>query len=196
MPDCPARTVNGTHAAMSDLQEYWPREEIPHTYMTHHANFALPEQGYTHWWKMFNSRQLLTIATLLRTISLSRDKAMTIRNQVLGAFQYFLRTHCMFSFWNYAQDCLEPFFGNPNYSPKNLVVEGNVFGDLGRNNWTTCSCGIMNGLEYATNPWEWSVDQEGAKASRVICGDHIVTTSSEIGCAFRKRLVAVWRSLF
>ena len=42
----------------SDLKEYWPRGEIPYSYMTHHANFALPRQGYTHWWKMFNSRQL------------------------------------------------------------------------------------------------------------------------------------------
>ena len=39
----------------ADLQDYWPREELPHTYMTHHANFALPKQGYTHWWKMFNA---------------------------------------------------------------------------------------------------------------------------------------------
>ena len=41
------------------LHEFWPTEEIAYSYMTHHANFALPKQGYTHWWKMFNSRQLL-----------------------------------------------------------------------------------------------------------------------------------------
>ena len=32
--------------------------------MTHQANFALPKQGYTHWWKMFNPRQLLVHAAL------------------------------------------------------------------------------------------------------------------------------------
>ena len=42
----------------ADLNGYWPREELPFTYMTHQANFALPEQGYTHWYKMFNTRQL------------------------------------------------------------------------------------------------------------------------------------------
>ena len=52
----------------TDLSEYWPREEIPYTYMTHHANFALPKQGYTHWWKMFNSRQLLVHAEIAKFI--------------------------------------------------------------------------------------------------------------------------------
>ena len=31
----------------ADLAEFCPREEIPYSYMTHHANFALPKQGYT-----------------------------------------------------------------------------------------------------------------------------------------------------
>ncbi|MGA2259749.1 MAG: hypothetical protein ABSG53_34155, partial [Thermoguttaceae bacterium] len=31
----------------ADLRDYWPREELPDTYMTHHANFALPKQGST-----------------------------------------------------------------------------------------------------------------------------------------------------
>ncbi len=57
------------HRRDSDLQDYWPREELPHTYMTHHANFALPKQGYTHWWTMFNSRQLLVHAELFRFLT-------------------------------------------------------------------------------------------------------------------------------
>ena len=52
----------------ADLADFWPRDEIPYSYMTHHANFALPKQGYTHWWKMFNSRQLLLLSELLRAI--------------------------------------------------------------------------------------------------------------------------------
>ena len=46
--DCRENT-NGHARRDTDLRDYWPREEIPHAYMTHHANFALPEQGYTHW---------------------------------------------------------------------------------------------------------------------------------------------------
>src|SRR5262249_53783391 len=92
----------------SDLEPYWPREELPPTYMTHHANFALPKQGYTHWWTMFNARQLLLLAELLRAIE--AGPSQEVREQALGAFQQYLRNQNMFCIYDVGYDKLAPFF--------------------------------------------------------------------------------------
>jgi len=84
----------------ADLRDCWPREDIPHTYMTHHANFALPEQGYTHWWKMFNSRQLLVHSQLLRFATRNDSASPEVRDQTLGAIQQYLRNQNSFVIWN------------------------------------------------------------------------------------------------
>ena len=44
----------------ADLREFWPRSEVPFGFMTTMNNGGIQTHGYTHWWKMFNYRQLLT----------------------------------------------------------------------------------------------------------------------------------------
>jgi hypothetical protein len=136
----------------SDLSAFWPREEIPQTYMTHHANFALPKQGYTHWWKMFNSRQLLLLSELLRTILRSKDSG--VRDQALGAFQQYLRNQNMFCIYDVGYDKLAPIFSNPNYAPKARSIENTSFSTLGRGNLTSIMETVVEGLEWCREPWE------------------------------------------
>ncbi|MBI4291278.1 MAG: DUF1156 domain-containing protein [Betaproteobacteria bacterium] len=138
----------------ADLADYWPREELPHTYMTHHANFALPRQGYTHWWKMFNTRQLLVHALLLQAVCKTPEFTTDVRHQGLGAIQQYLRNQNGFVFWNIQADKIEPFFSNSNYAPKSLPVENCVFSTLGRGNWTSTTDGVVEGLEWARHPWD------------------------------------------
>jgi putative DNA methylase len=164
----------------ADLDGHWPREEIPFTYMTHQANFALPEQGYTHWYRLFNARQILTLGSLLKAVS--GRVTSDVGRQALGAFQYYLRTHNMLSFWNIAQDCLEPSFGNPNYNSKPLTVEGIPFGEWGRNNWTTCTANILAGLDYAADAWDWVVETDGSKAIAARSGDRVSANQSLLMC--------------
>jgi adenine-specific DNA methylase len=136
----------------SDLDGHWPRERIPHTYMTHQANFALPDQGYTHWWKMFNPRQLLAHATLLEAATTAVPAEL--QHQALGAVQQYLRNQNMFCIWNTQADKLEPFFSNSNYAAKTRPVENSVFGALGRGNWTSTVEGVVEGVTWARSPWE------------------------------------------
>ena len=142
-----------TNVSGASLAGYWPTEEIPHTYMTHHANFALPKQGYTHWWKMFNERQLLTIGLFLRTI---KNGAGTtgVRHQALGGLQQFLRNQNMFCIWDISRDCMAPLLSNPNFAPKSLTIENCVYGDLGRGNWSSTISKIEEGLDWTRHPWE------------------------------------------
>lgn len=43
---------------------------------------------------------------------------------------------------------------NSNYHPKNNIVENCVFPILGRGNWTSCIEGILEGREWAQQPWD------------------------------------------
>ena len=53
----------------ADLSAYWPRSEVPFGFMTSLNNGGIPNHGYTHWWKMFNERQLLVLSQLLKAIT-------------------------------------------------------------------------------------------------------------------------------
>lgn len=136
-----------------DLAGFWPREELPHSYMTHHANFALPKQGYTHWWKMFNSRQLLLLSHLLRASTTGTALSGT-QEQVIGAFQQYLRNQNMFCIYDVGYDKLAPFFSNPNYAPKARAIENTSFLTLGRGNLTSIKETVLAGLEWCRKPWD------------------------------------------
>jgi putative DNA methylase len=165
----------------ADLSDFWPREAIPHTYMTHQANFALPKQGITHWWKMFTPRQLLVHSLLLKSVTGERDEG--VRLQALGAVQQYLRNQNAFVIWNVQADKVEPFFSNSNYAPKARSVENSVFGKLGRGNWTSTIEGINEGLAWVSEPWEVSPPEYRAitDESRIFLEDGI-TPGADIRC--------------
>ena len=147
----------------ADLADYWPRSEVPHGFMTVIANSDIrTNYGFTHWWTMFNPRQLLVHAQLLKSIVNVGSYEWSIREYVLGAFQQYLRNQCMFSFWNPQRDTPEPMFSNNNYHPKSTVIENCVFPNLGRGNWSSSAEGILEGRDWALHPWE-AVSAEGLK---------------------------------
>ena len=108
----------------ADLRGCWPREEIPDTYMTHHANFALPELGYTHWWKMFNSRELLCHASIGDSISrVCADESVETRMACIAAAQQYLQNHADFCHYHVTRDGLAVVFANNNFRPRPAVGE-------------------------------------------------------------------------
>lgn len=50
----------------AELAEFLPASELPFGFMTHMNNGGIPNHGHTHWWTMFNPRQLLTLTQLMR----------------------------------------------------------------------------------------------------------------------------------
>jgi adenine-specific DNA methylase len=135
-----------------DLAAYWPVSAIPigaeigpHDVEGHH---------FTHWWTMFNPRQLLVHTQLLKAIVTLGDFSKESREHVLAAFQQYLRNQNMFCFWNMNADKMEPHYSRNSFHPKSTVIENCVFGRLGRGNWTSCFEGIVEGMEWAINPWE------------------------------------------
>ncbi|WP_295579349.1 hypothetical protein [uncultured Lamprocystis sp.] len=138
----------------TDLANYWPRSEIPFGFMTHMNNGGIPNHGFTHWWTLFNSRQLLVHSQLLRATVTIGDYSWATREFVLGAFQQYLRNQSLFTLWNTQADKLEPQFANNNFHPKSTVIENCVFSLLGRGNWASCTEGIIEGCEWKSHPWE------------------------------------------
>lgn len=161
----------------SDLRDYWPKSPLWISYMTHKLNGGIPNWGYTHWWKMFNPRQLLVHTQLLKEITQSAERwPLDICEQALGAFQQYLRNQSMFCFWNIAADQLEPMMSNANYHPKSQVIENCVFGAFGRGCWLSSSEKCIEGMEWSKKTWETFIS-EGGKNSHIELGDNLHATA-------------------
>lgn len=162
-----------------DLADYWPRSELPYGFMTHHLQGGVPNHGFTHWWTMFNPRQLLVHSQLMKAIVNVGSYDWSVREYVLGAFQQYLRNQCMFSFWNPQRDTPEPMFSNNNYHPKSTVVENCVFPALGRGNWASCIEGIVEGREWAIQPWE-AVSNESLQRRAPVLAEQVTGKSEKV----------------
>jgi DNA-directed RNA polymerase subunit RPC12/RpoP len=138
----------------SDLKDYWPRSELAYGFMTHHLQGGVPNHGFTHWWTMFNPRQLLVHAQLLKAIVNVGDYSWSVREYVLGAFQNFLRNQNLLAFWHMKLDKLAPAMSNSNFHPKSNVVEVGVFPPMGYGPWSSTVEVIFKGGEWAECPWE------------------------------------------
>jgi len=179
-----------------DLAGFWPRSEIPFGFMTALNNGDIRlGHGYTHWWTMFNARQMLILAQLLKAIvETGGDRhRWQVREYVLGAFQRFLQHENMFCFWDIQQDCVAPSLSNANYHPKSSLVENSVFSGLGRGNWRSSIENLFETIEWSENPWDLASNQRleaidptlagkvTGKSERAYIGDKI-TSSPRIEC--------------
>ena len=162
-----------------DLKDYWPRSVLAYGFMTHHLQGGVPNHGFTHWWTMFNPRQLLVNAQLLKAIVNIGSYDWWVREFVLGAYQQYLRNQNMFCFWDISRDCLAPHLSNNNFHPKNNVVENCLFPDLGRGNWKACVEGIIQGREWAIQPWE-AVSLETLKRYAPSLGEQLTGKSEKV----------------
>ncbi len=70
----------------SDLKGFWPESEVPFGFMTGIANGDIRKgHGFTHWHTMFNPRQLLVHALILKTIETAVGFSDEAKLQALGA---------------------------------------------------------------------------------------------------------------
>ena len=140
-----------------DLASFWPRQGIPYGFMTGVANGDIRRgHGFTHWWTMFNARQLLVHSQLLRsavTIG-ARSYQWQTREFVLGILHRYLQHQNMFCFWDEGQDCLAPSLSNANYHPKSTLVENSIWSVLGRGNLYSSIEKALSALDWKHKPWD------------------------------------------
>lgn len=173
----------------SEFADCWPKSELPYAFMTHHNNGGLPNHGYTHWWKMFNGRQLLIHSRFFRLLS---DQINSKAGElVAGIMPQVLRANCSLSFWHRIQDCIEPTLGAANFHPKPTTVENCVFNDrMGRGTFRAYAKTLLEALRFKEEPWDLvsleplkaELDIEGgAKTMKIPTGD-VVTNHQQIEC--------------
>jgi adenine-specific DNA methylase len=186
----------------SDLQAYWPKSELPYAFMTHHLQGGVPNHGFTHWWTMFNPRQLLVHTQLLRAIATVGNFSWETREYVLGAFQNYLRNQSMFSFWHISKDHFAPALSNSNFHPKSTVVELGVFCPTGYGVWSSAVNPIIEGGGWAKAPWELVpieilkksnpslAAQCAGKSEKVFPGDQLERASIRQGSSTEQTAIA------
>ena len=141
----------------NDLADFWPKSEVPYGFMTGVANGDIREgHGFTHWWTMFNPRQLLVHALTLKSLLQSTNRGFNIevRDVILGTYIQAIRYQCLFSFYQAEYDKLIPHFSNNNYHPKSTPVEGSLFSIVGAGNFNAVRDWLENGLVWASSTWE------------------------------------------
>ncbi len=175
----------------AELNSFWPKEAL---YKYEHGNdsklYIQPNHGFTHWWKMFNPRQLIVHTNLLRAIHSTDSHTDETRLFVLGGFQQYLRNQVMYTLWNLSADKLEPMFTNNNYHPKSTIVENCVFPKYGRGNWASQAKRLPKCVDWKQSPWElvsnerlseYLPDLNGAlkgKSEKVGPGDPILNSAT------------------
>lgn len=171
-----------TQRSQTDLAPYWPKQELPFARRTHQKD-VIPAHGYTHWWKLFDARQLLIHSQLLKSIVLLQERGMPLDlcEQALGAFQQYLRNQNRFCFWNIGADKLEPMFSNSNYNVRPQTIGNCAFADLGRGNWRSAVGTVIEGLEYIKKPWETYLGSK-IDGNSLEVGDEVATDCTEIHC--------------
>ena len=163
----------------ADLKDYWPRSDIPPSLRAMVKDLIANGHGYEQWADMFNPRQLLVHAQLLKAIVEVGNYQWKEREYVLGAFQQYLRNQSLFTLWNIQGDKLEPQFANNTYHPKLTIAENCVFPSLGRGNWASCVEGILEGRDWAIQPWE-SVSIEGLKRRDSVLAEQLSGKSEKV----------------
>lgn len=185
----------------SDFRGLWPTSEVPYGFMTAIANGDIrTAHGFTHWWKMFNPRQLLVHALLLKAITEADDADAA--EFVLGAFQQYLRNQCMFTIWDSGYDKLVPHLSNNNFHPKSTMVENCVFATLGRGNWASQYSNMAATLDWRDQPTEVVHNERltaehprlagmvTGKSEKAPCGDPVVNAAA-LSCCSSTELTAI-----
>jgi len=169
----------------SDLEGYWPKTEIPEGVTTTVKDVLPNGHGYTHWWTLFNPRQLLVCSLLLKSIMNTGNHDPAVREFLLGAFQQFLRCNTMLSIWHTQNNQISAALSNSNFNTKNTSAEPSVFGPVGDGSWRSAIGGLFDAVQWKEHPWELASvaqfqEKRGVaptpisgKSVKVRIGDHV-----------------------
>lgn len=128
----------------------FPRQAIP----TEGRSDPRPvNHGYTHFWQMFNERQLLSLSLLLESILEIEDE--NIQELLLLAFSDCLDSNNMFCKYEVNYHKISLLFGLHAYHPIERPTENNVWGTrYGRGTFVRCYRKMRRGKVYGHHPYE------------------------------------------
>jgi len=144
-----------------DLHKYVPDEKIPQGHMTSERN-PIFEHGYTEWTDMFNDRQLLNLAKLMRSIDEIDDPAS---DYLLLALSDSILFYNILTMYNYTANKVESALHRMKaFPPQHDLIEGNLWGaKFGRGTFQNMWDMVKSGIEYAHSPTERYVESGESK---------------------------------
>jgi ssDNA-binding Zn-finger/Zn-ribbon topoisomerase 1 len=138
----------------------YPKQEIPPGEKTKSGLIA---HHYRYWYQMFNPRQLLCLATLIRAID--EEPHETVQEMLLSAFQATLNNVNLFCRYNLRAHQLEPCFSRHDFQPKATIPEQNVWGaEFGRGSFQKSWQLVLDAKRFAARPYDAIVDERGKRS--------------------------------
>lgn len=158
----------------------FPRQAIP---VEGRSDPRPVNHGYTHFWHMFNERQLLCLSMLLEAILKLPDP--NIREFMLVAFSDALDTNNMFCKYEPEWHKVSVFFGLHAYHPIERPTENNVWGTVyGRGTFVKCYEKVLKAKRYCQHPYERLLNLKGQRFSKVTGSEkiegHLVDSFNEL----------------
>lgn len=144
----------------------FPKQEIPGGQETH----RLLEHHYRYWHQMFNPRQLLCLATLLKAIG--EEPTQVLKEMLLNAFSNTLEANNLFT--RNIQRRKTPggtppggIFSRHDFQLKNTSCEQHVFGVVsGNNTWSNRRKAVTAGVSFSREVWDYQVTDDGNDIGR------------------------------
>lgn len=141
----------------------YPKSEIPWGEKT---KTHLIGHHYRFWYQMFNPRQLLCLATLLKAIN--EEKYQTLKELLLSGFFTALESNNVFTRHRADADKTEGVYARHDFHPKTTYAEGNVWGvHYGKCSFMKCTAKAFAGKDFCYAPYD-----------RIIIDDKIITEKS------------------
>lgn len=121
--------------------------------------------GYTHYWNMFNERQLLCLSALYKAILKIEDQ--NVRELMLMALSDSLNTNNMFCKYEIEWHKISLFFSLHAFHPIERPAENNIWGaEYGRGTFTKCFEKIRRAKVFCQKPYERLFDLRGGRYTK------------------------------
>jgi adenine-specific DNA methylase len=129
----------------------YPKSEIP---VGEKTKSGLIAHHYRYWHHMFNPRQLLCLATLLKAID--GETNQTLKEMLLCAFSDCVGRNNLFCRYFNDRNTIQEIFSRHDYQPKNTIAEGNIFGDKSiRGTYPQMFGRLLEGKGFNDNAFDW-----------------------------------------
>jgi adenine-specific DNA methylase len=144
-----------------DLDSYIPEGEIPLGIMTDSTAFEgsiggghnLLRHGFDEWKDLFNSRQLLCLSQLLKTIDEVENQ--NAKEYLLLAFGDSLRYNTQLTQYQYSRNHMGDLFSTNAFDVPQEPAENNVWGaEKGAGTFTAMYDMVLRGIKYGNSPTE------------------------------------------
>nr|WP_231741330.1 DUF1156 domain-containing protein [Halorubrum sp. CBA1125] len=143
-----------------ELRQYVPDEKIPEGAITAASSVSgndVFQHDMRYWTDMFNERQLLGLAKLLRSIN--EIESQNVREYLLLCLSESLNYNTIMTSYNPGKNLIANIFNTNSFDAPQRPVENNLWGTYyGTGTFTAMWDMILKGVEYAKSPTERHIE--------------------------------------